>query len=105
MTALLPEARMPLASSAKPPIKSTFQASGAAMRYIQAVILLVFLAAIGVFALQNRNVITVNFLTWNLSEPVAFLTFVVYFLGMLSGWTVVAFMRGSFRRVREHPQR
>ena len=39
------------------------------MRYIQAVIFLIFLAAIGVFALQNRDVITVNFLTWNLSEP------------------------------------
>ena len=31
------------------------------MRYIQAVIFLVFLAAIGVFALQNRDVITVKF--------------------------------------------
>ena len=31
------------------------------MRYIQAVILLVFLAAIGLFALQNREVIAVNF--------------------------------------------
>ncbi len=74
------------------------------MRYIQAVILLVFLAAIGVFALQNRNVITVSFFTWNLSEPVAFLTVVVYLLGMLSGWTVVAFVRGSFRRISEHPR-
>jgi len=74
------------------------------MRYIQAVILLVFLAAIGVFALQNRDVVTVRFLTWNLSEPVALVTVVVYFLGMLSGWTVVAFVRGSFRRITEHPR-
>jgi uncharacterized integral membrane protein len=74
------------------------------MRYIQAVIFLVFLAAIGVFALQNRDVITVNFLTWNLSEPVALLTVIVYFLGMLSGWTVVAFVRRCFRRITEHPR-
>ncbi len=74
------------------------------MRYIQAVIFLVFLAAIGVFALQNRDVITVNFLKWNLSEPVAFVTVVVYLLGMLSGWTVVAFVRGSFRRIAERPR-
>ena len=39
-----------------------------------------------------------------LSEPVAFVTVVVYFLGMLSGWTVVAFVRGSFRRITEHPR-
>ena len=72
------------------------------MRYIQAVIFLVFLAAIGVFALQNREVITVNFLSWSLSQPVAFVTVAIYFLGMLSGWTVVAFLRGSFRRMAEH---
>jgi lipopolysaccharide assembly protein A len=43
-------------------------------------------------------------LTWNLSEPVALLTVVVYFVGMLSGWTVVAFVRRSFRRITEHPR-
>jgi lipopolysaccharide assembly protein A len=74
------------------------------MRYIQAIIFLAFLAAIGVFALQNRHVITVNFLTWNLSEPVALVTVVAYFLGMLSGWTVVAFVRRSFRRITEQPR-
>jgi len=41
---------------------------------------------------------------WNLSKPVAFVTVVVYVLGMLSGWTVVAFVRGSFRRITEHPR-
>ena len=72
------------------------------MRYIQAVIFLIFLAAIGVFAVQNSDVITVSFLTWKLSQPVALLTVVVYFLGMLSGWTVEAFVRRSFRRIAEH---
>ncbi len=74
------------------------------MRFIQAVLLLVFLTMIGVFALQNRDIITVNFLKWNLSEPVPFVMVVVYLLGMLSGWTVVAFVRGSFRRMAEHPR-
>ena len=74
------------------------------MRYLQAVVFLAFLVAIGVFALQNRDVITVNFLTWNLSQPVALLTVVVYFLGMLSGWTVVAFVRGSVRRITRTPR-
>jgi hypothetical protein len=27
----------------------------------------------------------------------------VYFLGMLSGWTVVSFVRRSLRRVQERP--
>ncbi len=72
------------------------------MRFIQAVIFLIFLAVIGVFALQNTDVITVSFLNWTLSGPIALLTVVVYFLGMLSGWTVVAFVRGSVRRITEH---
>jgi putative membrane protein len=75
------------------------------MRYIQAVIFLAFLAAIGVFALQNRDVITVKFFTWSISQPVALVTVVVYLLGMLSGWTVVAFMRRSVRQISEHPRR
>jgi lipopolysaccharide assembly protein A len=69
------------------------------MRYLQAVVFLAFLATIGVFAVQNREVITVNFLNWNLAQPVALLSLVVYVLGMLSGWTVVAFMRRSLRGV------
>lgn len=73
------------------------------MRYMQAVMFLAFLVAIGVFAAQNTGVITVNFLTWNVSQPVALLTVAVYFLGMLSGWAVLAFMRGSLRRVIQRP--
>ena len=41
------------------------------MRSIQAVIILVFLGAIVVFALQNTDLDTVNFVSWNLSEPIA----------------------------------
>ncbi len=74
------------------------------MRYIQAVIFLAFLVTIGIFAVQNRNVITVNFLSWNLSQPVAIVTVAVYVLGMLSGWTVLSFARGSFRRITERPR-
>jgi uncharacterized integral membrane protein len=73
------------------------------MRYIQAAVFLAFLVAIGIFAVQNRDVITINFLGWNLSQSVAVVTAAVYVLGMLSGWTVLAFARGSFRRVAQHP--
>ena len=72
------------------------------MRYIQTVVFLIFLATIGIFAIQNRDVITVSFLRWNLSQPVAIVTIVVYILGMLSGWTVLAFAKRSFRRATQH---
>ncbi len=73
------------------------------MRYMQAVVFLAFLVAVAVFAAQNTGVVTVNFLTWNVSQPVALVTVAVYVLGMLSGWTVLAFMRGSFRQVTQNP--
>ena len=72
---------------------------GDAMRSIQAVILLDFLGA-SVFALQNTDVDSANFLSWNGSEPIALLTVVFYLLGLLSGWTVVSFVTWS--RTTDH---
>jgi lipopolysaccharide assembly protein A len=71
------------------------------MRFIQAVILLAFLGAVGIFAVQNTQAVTVEFLKWSVTAPVAFLTIVVYLLGMLTGWTVVSFLSRSIRRVTE----
>jgi lipopolysaccharide assembly protein A len=78
---------------------------GIAVRSIQAAIFLVFLVTIGIFAVQNRDVITVSFLAWKLSQPVAVVTVAFYILGMLSGWTVLTFARGTFRRATASPQR
>jgi lipopolysaccharide assembly protein A len=74
------------------------------MRFIQAVIFLAFLGVVGVFAVQNTDVVTVNFWTWRQSGPVAILTIAVYVLGMLSGWAVVGFVRRSLRQVAKQPQ-
>ncbi len=76
---------------------------GVPMRVIQAILFLVFLGAVGLFAVQNREVITVGFWDWKISGSVALLAIAAYALGMLSGWTVVAFVRRSLRKVREHP--
>jgi uncharacterized integral membrane protein len=73
------------------------------MRFIQAVIFLIFLGALGLFAIQNTATATVNFWTWKITSSFAMLAIAAYFLGMLSGWTVVAFLRRSIRRVHEHP--
>ncbi len=73
------------------------------MRVIQAILFLIFLGAVGLFAVQNREVITVGFWDWKITGPIALLTIAVYVLGMLSGWMVMAFLRRSLRKVREHP--
>ena len=71
------------------------------MRIVQAVILLAFLGAVGIFAAQNTDVVTVRFLDWSVIAPLALVAVAVYLLGMLTGWTVVAFVTRSIRRVTE----
>ncbi len=65
------------------------------MRFLQAIILLIFLGMLGLFAVQNTEDITVTFWTWKITGPVALLTIAAYVLGMLSGWTVVSFFTRS----------
>ncbi|MBX6314826.1 MAG: LapA family protein [Isosphaeraceae bacterium] len=72
------------------------------MRYIQALALLIFLAAVVIFAVQNTQTITVRFLDWGLTAPTALMIVAVYLLGMISGWSLVSFLRLSLRRVTEH---
>ncbi len=73
------------------------------MRVIQGILFLAFLAIVGLFALQNTRSATVDFWTWEMTAPVAIVVVVVYFLGMLSGWAVVSFVRRSLRRIGERP--
>jgi len=73
------------------------------MRLIQAIMLLAFLGAVGLFAFQNTETITLNFWNWQTTGPVALVTLASYLLGMLSGWTVVSFFTRSLRRVSERP--
>jgi lipopolysaccharide assembly protein A len=73
------------------------------VRFLLGLVLLVFLGALGLFAAQNRQPVTVTFWSWGMTAPVALLAVVAYLLGMISGWNVVAFVRGSIRRVRSHP--
>ena len=73
------------------------------MRFIQGIILLALLGAVGLFAVQNTEAITVSFWTWKTTGPVALLAIAAYVLGMLSGWTVISLFTRSLRRVSERP--
>jgi uncharacterized integral membrane protein len=71
------------------------------MKWLQGILLLFFLSAVGLFAVQNTQTLTVLFLKWGVTSSVAFVILGSYVLGMLSGWTVVAFVSRSIKRVRE----
>jgi len=68
-------------------------------------ILLVLLAAIGVFALQNRGDVTLDYLDRTLTTSLAILIGATYLLGMITGWTVLGFLRKSIHRVSQAPPR
>lgn len=74
------------------------------MRFLLGFILLIFLGALGVFAVQNTQTLTVKFLNWSLTAPLALVSVGIYFLGMLSGWNVVAFLRRSIHSVTTEPR-
>jgi uncharacterized integral membrane protein len=62
-------------------------------------ILLLFLAAVLLFAAQDTQTVTVQFLGWGMPSPLALLVIGVYVLGMLSGATVVGLLSRLLRRV------
>lgn len=72
------------------------------MRLVYCCILLILLTAVLVFALQNNETVTVRYLDRNISCSLALLIAVVYLLGMVSGWTVVGYLKRSLQRVTEH---
>jgi uncharacterized integral membrane protein len=63
--------------------------------------LIILLAGVTIlFALQNLQTITVSFLNWSVTLPIALVVIGAYALGMLSGGSVLAFLRWTLRRSR-----
>jgi lipopolysaccharide assembly protein A len=75
------------------------------MRMLYGFILVVLLAAVALFVLQNRGEVTLNYLDRTLKTSVAILIGVTYVLGMITGWTVLGFLRRSIHKVSQAPAR
>jgi uncharacterized membrane protein YciS (DUF1049 family) len=71
------------------------------MRTFYLLILLVIVAAIGVFAYQNNEYVTIYYLDRSGTSRMSILLGAVYLLGMLSGWTVIGFIRRTYTRATE----
>jgi uncharacterized integral membrane protein len=64
----------------------------------------VFLA-LAVFALQNRDDITLTVYGWPVNGPAVLILGATYVLGMLTGWSVVGALRRTIKRATEAQQR
>ena len=74
------------------------------MRHVYLILLLIIVAAVILFALQNNERVTLRYFDSSATISLPLLIGVVYLLGMVSGWTVVGFLKRSLQRVTERPK-
>lgn len=70
------------------------------MRILNLVIFVVLVGVIVVFAFQNMQGVTVNFLDFAIAAPMAAVVIAVYVLGMLTGSSLIGAIRRSWERSR-----
>ena len=71
------------------------------MRTFYLVLLGLLVGVTALFALQNLRTITVLFLNWSVTLPIAVVVAGAYILGMASGGSVLAFLRWTLRRAKK----
>jgi uncharacterized integral membrane protein len=67
------------------------------MRWIYLAIIVLFVAVIIIFAVQNLMAVTMSFLGFSVRAPLAVLAAVVYVIGAITGGSVFALLRKSVR--------
>ncbi len=65
------------------------------MRWLYLTVIVVFVAVIAIFVVQNLEVVTMAFLGFSIRAPLAILAVVVYILGAATGGTLYALLRKS----------
>jgi len=74
------------------------------VRYIYATLLALVTVLVFVFIGQNMQSVTVSFLNIRLTMPLFLLKALVYFLGMVSGGSLVGLVRALYRRATQSPR-
>ena len=70
------------------------------MRWFYLAVIVLFVAATIIFALQNFEIVTISFLGSNLRVPLALLVAVAYLLGAATGGSLFALLRRSYQGSR-----
>lgn len=68
------------------------------MRYIKGALAILALVAMILFAVQNREVIDVAFLSWKMSVPKFIVIVLTYVLGMITGAWLFDFLKRLFKK-------
>jgi putative membrane protein len=70
------------------------------MRWLYLTVIVVFVAAIVLFAIQNLGMVTMSFLGFSVRAPLAVVAVIVYVLGTITGGSLFAWLRRSVRATR-----
>lgn len=70
-------------------------------RYVYIALIVVFTAIVLLFKFQNIETVTVTLLNWSMTLPLSLLLIGVYILGMATGSSLLALLRGWVRGARE----
>ncbi len=63
------------------------------MKLFKTIVLLLFFAAVILFAIQNIEIVKLSFLHWHLDIPLSFASILFYVLGAISGGIVFSMLR------------
>ena len=70
------------------------------MRWVHIIVIVLFVAVMIVFVVQNRASVTMAFFGFSVHAPLAILAAIVYLLGAASGGSLFALLRKSVRASR-----
>ncbi|MCX7306019.1 MAG: LapA family protein [Hyphomicrobiales bacterium] len=73
------------------------------MRWFHTSVVVVLAVALLIFALQNLQTVTVAFLGFSISAPLAVLFIVIYLLGMATGGSIWSLARWAWQGSRQTP--
>jgi len=75
------------------------------MRWVYVAVIAAIAAAILIFAVQNLQRVTIAFLGFSMSAPLAFLVLVIYLLGMATGGSAWALVRWAIEGSKQASKR
>ena len=70
------------------------------MRWVYLIVIVVFLSAVVLFAVQNVQPTMMAFLGFSVRAPLAVMVTVIYVLGALTGGSLLALMRATIRATK-----
>ena len=70
------------------------------MRWLHLTVVSILVVATLIFALQNLEIVSIDFLSFGVRTPLAFLVVAVYLIGMATGGSFLALIRRSVEGAR-----